>query len=171
VAVRLPVSEGLQYKLFAVQWSGNRVLSNDELARALKDKVGAPLNQVQLEEDLGGISRVYGTRGYIEVRLNPKFSFDDAGATVVAEIQVQEGNQYHQGGVQFTGLTESAAAPLRKLWKLQPGDVYDTSYPGLFLKDASRQFDFSQLQVGLAQQIHHESKTVDVVFRFTRKTP
>jgi outer membrane protein assembly factor BamA len=125
----------------------------------------------QLEEDMGGISKVYGTRGYMEAHLEPKFSFDDAGPSVAAEIQVREGDQYHQGDVQFTGLTESAAAALRKLWKLHPGDVYDTSYPNLFLKDASRQFDFSQMQVGLAQQAHRESKTVDVVVRFTRKTP
>jgi outer membrane protein assembly factor BamA len=171
VAVRLPVNEGLQYKLSNVQWSGNRAFSNDELAKAIKGKVGTPLNQVQLEEDMGGISKVYGTRGYMEAHLEPKFSFDDAGPSVAAEIQVREGDQYHQGDVQFTGLTESAAAALRKIWKLHPGDVYDTSYPNLFLKDASRQFDFSQMQVAVALQTHRESKTVDVVVRFTRKTP
>jgi outer membrane protein assembly factor BamA len=171
VAVRLPVNEGLQYKLSTVQWSGNRAFSIDELTKALKGKVGAPLNQVQLEEDLGGISKVYGTRGYMEARLKPRFSFDDSGPTVAAEIQVQEGDQFHQGDVQFAGLTESAAAALRRLWKLRPGDVYDASYPNLFLKDASRQFDFSQMQIGLSQQVHRENKTVDVAFRFTQKTP
>jgi len=171
IAVRLPVNEGLQYKLSTVRWTGNQAFSIDELTKALKGKVGAPLNQVQLEEELGGISKVYGTRGYMEARLNPRFSFDDSGPSVAAEIQVQEGDQFHQGDVRFAGLSESAAATLRRLWKLHSGDVYDTSYPNLFLQGASQQFDLSQMQVGLSQQVHRESRTVDVTFRFTRKAP
>jgi Surface antigen variable number repeat len=171
VAVRLPVNEGLQYKLSTVRWAGNHAFSVDELTKALKGKVGTPLNQMQLEEDLGGISKVYGTRGYVEARLNPGFSFDDSGPSVAAEIQVEEGDQFHQGDVQFAGLSESAAAALRRLWKRPPGDVYDTSYASLFLQGASQQFDLSQMQVRLAQQVHRETKTVDVTFRFTRKAP
>jgi hypothetical protein len=171
VAIQLPVNEGLQYKLSTLRWSGNSAFSADELTKALKGKVRAPLNQVQLEEDLGDISKVYGTRGYMEARLNPKFTFDDSGPSVTADIQVQEGDQFHQGDVQFAGLSESAVAALRKLWKLHPGDVYDASYPNLFLQDASRQFDLSQMQIGLSRQAHRESKTVDVTFRFSRKAP
>jgi len=171
VAVRLPVKEGLQYKLSGLQWSGNQVYSNDELAKALKAKFGAPCNQVQLEEDLSGISKVYGTRGYLDAHLRPKFTFDDASSTVAAEIEVQEGDQYHMGEVQFSGLAEDAAEPLRKLWKLRPGDVYDTSYPNTFLKDASQQFNFGQLRIGVSMQAHRDGKTVDVVFRFTRVNP
>jgi outer membrane protein insertion porin family len=168
VAVRLPVHEGLRYNLTAIQWSGNKAFSLDDLTKALKDEPGKPLNQVQLEEELGGISKVYGTRGYMEARLDPKYNCDDASQSVVVAIQANEGAQYHMGNVEFRGLSENAVASLRKLWKLHPGDPYDSSYPGLFLSGAARQFDFKGVHVQYSPSLHRDTKTVDVTFQFSR---
>jgi len=171
VSLHLPVREGLQYRLAAVQWSGNMVFSSDELNHGLKVPLGKSANQVQLEQDLTGISKIYGTRGYMEARQTPKYEFDDGKQEVMAVVEVQEGNQYHFGSVGFVGLTTNAEEALRKTWKLKAGDVYDTSYPGLFLVGAGRQFDLSQLQVSMEQRAHPDTKTVDLEFRFRRKSP
>lgn len=123
VAVRLPVTEGNCYQLASVRWSGNSAFSASELGKALKVRSGEVANQLQLEADLGGISKIYGTRGYLEARLQPKYSFDDSAKTVSVDVDVREGGQYRMGKVTFTGLTEDASAPLYKLWKLQVGDI------------------------------------------------
>jgi len=169
VAVSLPVSEGLCYELAGIRWSGNSVFPDGELAKAMKTPLGKPANQVQLEDDLGGISKVYGTRGYMQARLQPRFSFDDAARKVTAEVDVREGDQYRMGDLRMEGLNEASAQSLRKIWKLRAGDVYDTSYPGLFLASAARQVDMSTLRVQILQQSKPDSKTVDVTLRFTRK--
>jgi outer membrane protein assembly factor BamA len=168
VTVQVPVKEGLQYKLSAVQWAENMVFSNNDLSKPLRCKPGQALNQLQLEEDLGGISKIYGTRGYMEAHLVPKFTFDDAAQTVNTEIDVHEGDQYHIGEVQFAGMTESAAAPLRKLWKLHPGDPYDSSYPPFFLTQAAMNFDLSHMKISVDERPRRETKTVDVTFHFTK---
>ena len=171
VRVELPVKEGLQYKLSGVQWSGNMVFSTSDLSKSLRLKIGQPLNQEELEEELNGIAKVYGTRGYLDANLKPSFTFDDAGANAMVHIDAQEGAQYHFGELQFANVSESAAAPLRKFWKLRAGDVYDNTYPGTFISQAGRTFDFSQFRIQVSEQAHHDTKTVDVTFRFTKITP
>jgi outer membrane protein insertion porin family len=169
VAVKLPIEEGKQYQLASVRWSGNTTFPASDLTKFLKTPFNKPANQVQLEEDMGAISKIYGTRGYLEARLTPSFSFDDVGQTVTVDVEVREGDQYHMGTVRFEGLPTDAAAKLQKEWKLHLGDVYDTSYPRVFLTGASTHFDFSTLKVQLGQQPNRESKSVDVVFRFAPK--
>jgi len=169
VALSLPINEGKQYQLASVQWSGNSVFSAGELTKFLKTQFNKPANQVQLEEDLSAISKVYGTRGYLEARLKPSFGFDDDRQTVTADVEVQEGDQYHMGSVKFEGLSENATTSLQKLWKLRSGDVYDSSYPTLFITGAGHAFDLSALRIQMSQQVHHESKAVDVAFRFAPK--
>ena len=169
VAVSLPVTEGISYELAGIQWSGNSVFSATELAKVVKAPLGKPANQMQLEDDLGGISKIYGTRGYMAAHLEPRFSFDDAAKKVMVAVDVREGDQYHMGDLRIEGLNEGSAQSLRKIWKLRAGDVYDTSYPGLFLAGAARQVDMSTLKVQIMQQSKPDSKTVDVTLRFTPK--
>jgi outer membrane protein assembly factor BamA len=170
VAVTLPVQQGLQYKLAAVQWSGNKVFSQGELAKAINDEFGKPLDQVKMEEEIGGIHKIYGARGYMDAHADPKYNCEDAGQTVVVAIEVKEGEQYHLGTVEFHGLSEKAAVSLRQLWKLHSGDPYDSSYPGLFLSGVSRQFDMSRVKIQFTQPLHRDAKTVDVIFTFSPKT-
>lgn len=168
VAVQLPLKEGLQYKLSSVMWSGNKAFAANDLTHALECKPGQPLNAVLLDENLGGITKIYATRGYMEAHAKPEFTFDDAAQTVSAEIDVNEGDQFHMGQVQFVGLSDDAAAGLRKLWKLTSADPFDSSYPNLFLNQASRSFNFSHVQISVNLQAHNDTKTVDVAFHFTQ---
>jgi outer membrane protein assembly factor BamA len=170
VAVTLPVQQGMQYKLAGIQWSGNKAFPQDELVKALKSQPGEPLDQVKMEEEVGGISRVYGTRGYMDARMDPQYHCDDASQTVAVVVQVHEGEQYHVGTVEFHGLSENATASLRQQWKLHPGDPYDSSYPGLFLSGIGRQFDLSRVKIQYKQQPNRDTKTVDLSFTFAPKT-
>ena len=167
VTVTLPVSEGLCYRLSSVQWSGNTVFSSAELEKAVKAQLGVAANQVALEEGLGGLATIYGTKGYMEAQLKPEYHFDDTAETVAVDVGVHEGDQYRMGQLQFLGITDSASAPLRKLWKLHGGDVYDSSYPTVFFASVGRQFDLSRFLVGVSHKLQRESKTVDVFIQLS----
>ena len=66
----------------------------------------------------------------------PRHSFtpqlDDASRRAVFEMMVDEGPQFHMALVDFVGLA-SRRNRLKKTWKLQPGDIYDDSYPQSFV--------------------------------------
>ena len=166
VDVTLPVTEGATYRLAGIEWSGNTVFPASDFGKVIKAKSAEPLNQLELEDNLGAISKIYGTKGYIDAWLKPGYRFDDVAKAVTVDVKVQEGDQYRMGKVSFEGLTASASASLSKLWKLNSGEVYDSSYPGLFLQTASRQFKLDSVQIDVHQTPHKESKTVDVTIVF-----
>ena len=115
VDVILPVAEGAIYRLANIGWSGNTVFSANEFGKIVKARPSEPLNQVELEENLGSISKIYGTNGYIDARLKPSYRFDDTANTVAVDVDVHEGDQYKMGRVTFEGLSPSASASLSKL--------------------------------------------------------
>lgn len=169
VAVTIPVEEGRVYRLSGLRWSGNTAYPASELVKFVKVAIGQPANQIELEENLGGISKIYGTKGYLSARLQPHFSFDDATANVAVDVEVREGDQYHMGNVYFDGLSPSSSEQLAKLWQLPTGSVYDTSYPNLFFQGASQRFNFGGVNIRYEIKPREEAKVVDVTIHFAAK--
>jgi outer membrane protein insertion porin family len=169
VSVKLPVQEGIIYQLAAVQWSGNAAYTTEVLERVLKPEFGAPLDQVALEERLGGISKIYGTKGYMVAGLKPEYVFDDPAQKVKVHVQVTEGAQFHVGTVRFEGLDAGATAFMERNWQLHPGDVYDSSYSSVFLTTISRQVDLTVFKIESQQKLNPIPKTVDLTLRFSPK--
>ena len=167
VAVRVPVHEGLQYKLTGVRWHGNSAYSASDLSKSLNVRVGQPADKVQLDEDLARMQLIYGTRGYLDAHVETMPVFDDHAATVSFDVDIVEGEQYHMGNLRFEGISDSSANALSKLWKLKPGDTFSTAYAQLFLQGASLQLDLSRVNVEVTRQPHRDTRTVDLVLRFT----
>lgn len=167
VAVRLPVQGGLCYQLKGVEWLGNTAFPAKELARVLKVKTGDVANKVQFDEDLGGISKIYETRGYMHARLKAVPMFNDDEKSVSFRVEVTEGDQFHMGNVQLEGASEALARKIQELWKLPAGDAFDSSYTGFFLKELGQQFDLRPYRISMRNTVNQESKTVDVLLRFT----
>jgi outer membrane protein insertion porin family len=166
VAVRLPVQEGLCYELKDVQWSGNTAYPAQELAKILKVKSGKVANKVQLDDDLGAISKIYGTRGYMRARLKAVPTFHDQEKTVSFLIEVTEGDQYRMGNVRLEGASEALAKKIQELWKLPAGNVFDSSYASFFLSGLGQQFDLRAYRISIRDTVNDASKTVDVSLRF-----
>lgn len=58
---------------------------------------------------------------------NPRL--DDAAHHAAFEIHVEEGPQFRMATVEFAGLSDADVNALKRKWRLQPGDVYDDTYP------------------------------------------
>ena len=72
VDVTLPVTPGLQYKLKELEWSGNHEFPTAELQKMVLLPVGQPANTVRLSDQLQGVQKQYGTRGFITATIKAK---------------------------------------------------------------------------------------------------
>lgn len=169
--VKLPVAEGRQYQLKALEWAGNSVFTADKLQTLIHAQSGRPIDGVQFDRDLESVRRLYGTRGYMKARLQPQPHFDDAQSTVAYTIRVQEGEQYKMGDVDFEGVDEKTVARLREDWKLRTGEPYDSSYPFRFFKEAGPA-DLprgSGWTLAVHESLNDKDQTVDVQLKFAPK--
>ena len=172
VDVMFSVTPGRQYKLKALEWTGNREITTDQLQKMVRAQPGQPANTVRLAENLKEIQQLYGSRGYVGAAVTPEPAFDDSAGTVAIRLNVNEGSVYHMGELEFRGLDNSLTAKLRNAWKIRPGDVYDATYLSEYLPAAHKLLP-SNLDWEVESHVtaNIREKTVDVDLVYTVKAP
>ena len=138
VDLTIAVNEGAMYSWANAEWTGNQVLSAQELDAVLGMKPGEVANGKKFDKGLTEIQKAYGKHGHIQAHVKPMPEFDDATSKVTFKIAVSEGPQFRMGTVEFKGFSSGDAAFLSKQWDLKSGDVYDQTYTSQFFrKDAA----------------------------------
>jgi outer membrane protein assembly factor BamA len=172
VDVAFTVTPGQQYKLKALKWAGNKQFPTDTLQKMLHAQTGEPVNTVLLDEDLKDVQKLYASRGFVAAKTKVDATFDDANRTVDLLLQVNEGDLYHMGDLEFRGLDNGLTAKLRNAWKLRPGDVYDANYLDQYLPEARKllptNFDW---EVSPHVTANLRDKSVDVDLIYSVKAP
>ena len=170
VDVILGVDPGPQYKLVRIEWSGNQEFATEKLQGFIHAHPGAPANAVELAADLEEVRNLYGSHGYLNATVKLEPQLDDAAATVIYRLAVQEDYVYHMGELEFRGIDNILTAKLRSRWKLRPGEVYDSSYLRQFLTEANKllptNFDWG-IETHVTPNSH--DRTVDVEIHYTVK--
>jgi outer membrane protein assembly factor BamA len=172
VDVTFAVTPGLRYKLKSLDWSGNREFPTATLEKMVHAPAGQPTNAVLLAEDLKGVQKLYGSRGFIMATVKANAEFDDAVSTVAIHLEVTEGFVYHMGDLEFRGLDNSLTAKLREAWKIRQGDVYDANYLDQYLPAAHKLLPPSlDWEVSSHVTANVRDKTVDVDLIYAVKAP
>jgi outer membrane protein insertion porin family len=166
VVITVPVEEGSAYKFRAVEWSGNTLVTADQLNTLVKLKPGDPANPILLEQQLADVRRFYGRRGRVAMQLSidPKLNED---LTADFAVRIDEGDIYRMGEVDIRGLEPQMTHELLALWKLPRGATYDELYPDEFGFSVVRLLSRRQLQYRKQEMIDDQAKRVDVALEFT----
>jgi outer membrane protein insertion porin family len=131
ITVDVTVSEGNQYKLAGYSWSGNTLISSDELSKQISLKAGQPVDGPELDRDLSRIRKLFGKFGREGIAINPVPTFN--GNDVTYAFEVKEGDLYHMGKLDIEGMEPEPQKKLMQNWKLAEGEPYDSTYVQQFL--------------------------------------
>jgi outer membrane protein assembly factor BamA len=170
VDVALPVIPGPEYKVSNCTWQGNSAFPASRLQSLVHLTPGQSANTVQLKADLEEIHKLYGTRGYMTAQVKPDPTYDEATATVSYTFQVNEGDLFHLGDLEFQGVDSKTADRLREAWSLRERDPYDSSYARRFVERAWKLLP-SNLgwTVSIQEAVNENDKTVDLTVRYAMK--
>lgn len=169
VAVTIPVTEGEQYLLKEIGWSGESAIPYTELAKSFHVAVGSPLNAVQLEQDVLSLLLLFHPKGYLLADAKSNAVLDDASRSAVYQIQIRQGDLFRLGKLELAGLDDARASTFEQLSRLHPGDPYDATYWGTYLQEVGRQLPKvapGWIAGNAVQTIHTDTKTVDVRITF-----
>jgi outer membrane protein insertion porin family len=160
VTIETTLSEGEQYRLGGVSWSGNTLISSDELARRITLKPGSPVDALQLDRDLSQVRKLYGKFGREAVIIKPVPAF--VNDTVNYAFQVTEGDLYHMGKLEIQGVESEQAHKLEQVWKLAEGAPYDATYVHEFIANTVVKVPGHKWTWKMLEQIDDPQKTVNV---------
>lgn len=160
VTVEATLSEGDQYRLAGLSWSGNTLISSDDLTKHITLKPGRPVDALQLDRDLSQVRKLYGKYGREAVMIKPVPAFADD--TVSYAFQVTEGDLYHMGKLEIQGVEPEQAHKLEQTWQLAEGAPYDATYVHQFIANTVVKVPGHKWAWKMFEQIDDPQKTVNV---------
>jgi outer membrane protein assembly factor BamA len=170
VEVAFAVTPGLQYKLSGIQLSGNtNIFPAETLRGSIHLQPGESANAVQADQDAEALKKLYGTRGYMGIQIQPTPETHDADSTVTYVFKFQEGSIYKMGDLEVRGLDSKATERINVAWRLLPGQTYDSGYPQLFLDSIVGQYPPDLWKITVRETPEDQDKIVDISLRFDSK--
>lgn len=160
VTIEVTLSEGDQYRFAGFSWSGNTLISSDELSKRITLKTGSPVDDPQLDRDLAQVRKLFGKFGREGVMIKPVPSFTDNAVTYA--FQVTEGDLYHMGKLEIEGVEPEPAHKLEQGWKLAEGEPYDSTYIQQFLAHTLLKVPGHKWTWLSFEQVDDAQKTVNV---------
>lgn len=126
VDVVMTIDEGQTYQVDSLAINGVTALSmENDVFPFLKTKAGDKFAGNKLKDDIKLISDQYGSRGYVDARVNPRLEEAPGGVRVV--LDVEEGRPYTIGEVHIEGNDKTFDRVIRRELPLEPGQPFDTT--------------------------------------------
>lgn len=170
VVVIDPIEPGPAYTWNGVTWSGNAALSVDDLNQLAGLHAGEPADGMKIQAAWDRVLAAYGKRGYLDAKVEPAESLNQASSRAAYHVSLTEGPQYRMGDLVLTGLSLEGERRVRAGWKIARGQAFDRSYFEEFLdkgvREALGDLPAHYDKIGHLLQTKPESATVDVLLDF-----
>ncbi len=124
--VDVTVEEGKRYYVGDIQFKGNAVLAEPEIAAVMKDiKKGKIFSKAKLADDVANIKSLYFDRGYIFAKVEESTSLNPADGRVDLKLDVVEGGIAYINKIKIQGNTQTRDIVIRRELRMYPGDQFD----------------------------------------------
>jgi len=126
LVVTIQVTEGRQYHIGTISFSGNKIYSDRILRLALRQKPGMVFSPSRLDKDVTTMEDFYGRDGYLETRVHLQRKPNIATGNIDIEYQVDESEKFYVESIKIEGNTKTKSTVILRELLLGPGDVFDT---------------------------------------------
>jgi len=173
IPVYVPCAPGEIYRWKGVEWKGNAAISSITLTNTMGLKSGDVANGQAIEGGWERVREEYGQRGFLEAKVTPVATYDDAAHTASYEVSIVEGPVFQYGSMSISGMSLAGERKIQEAWSMKPGDLFDKKVfeDFLFRLESKRETIFRDLPVhydtvGHFLQTDAAKATVEVLLDF-----
>lgn len=158
--ITIRVSEGEQFRISSVGFSGNTVFTGTELEKKIKSAPGAVLGKRLLGADVASLTDMYSEKGYAMVSIYPRIIPDETGKEAKVLFRINEGDVFRVGRIDISGNQKTRDKVIRREMKLNEGDVFNST----FLRKSYRRINNLNLfeQVALKPEPDPATKNIGI---------
>lgn len=127
ILVLAPIDPGPAYTFSRITWTGNSIISSEELEKFVALMPGQVANGNRIELTWEHVRNAYGKLGYLDLNLAPTPAYDDKAASVSYTVSIVEGPQYRMGELVLTGLSLQGERRIRNAWNIARDAVFNSS--------------------------------------------
>ena len=125
LVLTIQVTEGRQYRIGEVTFSGNKLYPPRLLALITQQRSGMVFAPGKLDKDVETLEDFYGKDGYLETRIRLNRKSNVATGNIDVEYQITESDQYFVESVKIEGNTKTKSIVILRELTLGPGEVFD----------------------------------------------
>ena len=125
MVITFDVFEGSKYQVGAVSVKGNQVFETKEIDSALNMKSGETFTPSGLDDDTSAIRDMYGTKGYIDTRVDARKAPNIQTGNMDLGYEIDEGDQAFIEKIEIRGNTKTKDKVIRRELAVSPGEVFD----------------------------------------------
>jgi len=126
LVITIQVSEGRQYKVGDVSFSGNKLHSSNMLKRIVKEKNGAIFAPSKIDKDVETVEDFYGRDGYLETRAHPIRKPNITTGNIDLEYEINESEKFYVESIHIDGNTKTKSLVILRELTLGPGEVFNS---------------------------------------------
>jgi len=160
MTIIIRVSEGDQYRVSSVAFSGNKAYDDETIKKLVTIKPNSIFDKSELEKDIQAITNLYTNNGYALVSVTPDLAPDEKNKTVKVALTINEGDKYRIGRIEVTGNTKTRDKVIRREVRLDEGDIFDSSKLRRSYERINNLNFFES--VDIIPKPHYEEKVVDL---------
>lgn len=127
MVITIPISEGDQFNISSIEFSGNKVFTEDEIKKRTTMELNKPFSKENLKRDIISISELYSENGYALITVSPELIPDESKKLVRVLLAIDEGDKYRIGRIEISGNTKTRDKVIRREVRVNEGDVFNSS--------------------------------------------
>lgn len=124
--VEITAHRGQLFYFGTVQFSGNTLLSNEDLVKRSQVAPGTPFSPEKVRETAQAIKDYYGQKGYIDASVQFETILKEDEPIFDIDFFIDEGQQYKVGLVHIFGNTSTKNNVILRESLLVPGETFDS---------------------------------------------
>jgi len=161
--IKISVSEGDQYKVGDISFSGNTVFTSTELYRHIETAPGKIFNRSALRNDIDSLLNLYMEKGYARADIKPLIAVNSEGKLINITLSVIEGEIFRIGRINITGNQKTRDKVIRREMRLDEGDIFNNK---LLKRSYQRIMNLNYFEtVELVPKPRVEEKLIDIDIR------
>jgi outer membrane protein insertion porin family len=127
MVITILISEGDQYRVSSVEFSGNKIFGDDEIRKKITITPGEPFSKETLRKDILSISELYSENGYALITITPDLIPDESKKLVKVVLKIDEGAKYKIGRIEISGNTKTRDKVIRREISFDEGDTFNSA--------------------------------------------
>ena len=125
LVIKFQLFEGKPYKVGAVAVKGNNLFPSAELERDLKMKAGQTFTPDGQRKDMDTLRDFYGSKGYIDARVNAVRTPNTETGNMDVTYQVDEKDKAYVEKIEIKGNVKTKDKVIRRELAITPGETFD----------------------------------------------
>jgi outer membrane protein insertion porin family len=170
VDIKIPIEEGVQYRLGRFVIRGNKLFRQEQLAPVLQLKPGDVFALSKVRKAIENYTKLYGQFGYINFTASPDIEPDNKRKVINLALDFEEDKQFIVHRIQFSGNTKTRDKVIRRELLVDEGSVFNSSYWDLSVLRVNQLGFFDEVKKE-DYEIRQNAKdsTVDIMLKVKEK--